>query len=96
MVFLGLDFINYDDCIDQWFSIFLVERNPNETFQRLEEPLCINLILICKKNYLINIMRLTYLCSDLLTIKIQTEKKVHLFLKKFNEKFEPGVSYTTP
>ena len=46
--------------LDQWFSTFLVERNPNKTFQRLEEPLCINLILICKKHYLINIMRLTY------------------------------------
>ena len=32
----------------QWFSIFLVERNPNETFQRLEEPLCGNLIVLCQ------------------------------------------------
>ena len=27
----------------QWFSTFLWERNPNETFQGLEEPLSINL-----------------------------------------------------
>ena len=32
----------------QWFSTFLVERNPNETFQRLEEPLCGNLIVLCQ------------------------------------------------
>ena len=29
--------------VHQWFSTFLVERNPNKTFQRLEELLCINL-----------------------------------------------------
>ena len=35
-------------CLDQWFSTFLVEWNPNETFQRLEEPLCNNLISYAK------------------------------------------------
>ena len=34
--------------LEQWFSTFLVERNPNETFQRLEEPLCGNLIVLCQ------------------------------------------------
>ena len=34
--------------IEQWFSTFLVERNPNETFQMLEEPLCNNLISYAK------------------------------------------------
>ena len=34
--------------LNQWFSTFLVERNPNETFQRLEEPLCGNLIDLCQ------------------------------------------------
>ena len=33
-------------CLGQWFSTFLVKRNPNETFQRLEEPLCGNLIVL--------------------------------------------------
>ena len=32
----------------QWFSTFLVEQNSNETFQRLEEPLCGNLIVLCQ------------------------------------------------
>ena len=36
------------DTLDQWFSTFLVERNPNKTFQRLEEPLCGNLIVLCQ------------------------------------------------
>ena len=35
-------------CLHQWFSTFLVEWNPNETFQRLEEPLCNNLISYAK------------------------------------------------
>ena len=29
--------------LSQWFLTFVVERNPNETFQKLEETLCINL-----------------------------------------------------
>ena len=47
-------FINYQmpadkyEGLNQWFSTFLVERNPNETFQRLEEPLCGNLIDLCQ------------------------------------------------
>ena len=38
--------------VEQWFSTFLGERNPNETFQRLEEPLYIYFIVLCKKHYL--------------------------------------------
>ena len=66
------------DALYQWFSTFLVERNPNETFQRLKEPLCSNLIVLCKKHHLINKMRLKYSCSDLFTIKIliQTVKNL--------------------
>ena len=83
--------------LEQWFSTFLVERNPNETFQRLEEPLCNNLIVLSKKHHLINKMRLKYSCSDLFTTKIliQTVKNYIYSRKKFNEKLEPNVSCTT-
>ena len=52
--FLASIFKNLSPCqrrciiLWQWFSTFLVERNPNETFQRLEEPLCDNLIVLCQ------------------------------------------------
>ena len=50
---LMLDLSAAFDTIDQWFSTFLLERNPHETFQRLEEPLCNNLIVLCNKHHLI-------------------------------------------
>ena len=37
----------------QWFSTFLLERNPKETFQWLEEPLSNNSTVLCKKQRLI-------------------------------------------
>ena len=79
--------------LQQWFSTFLVERNPNETFQRLEEPLCNNLISYA--NHLINKMRLKYSCLDLFTIKIQTVKNYIYSCKKFNVNLEPDFSCTT-
>ena len=41
-------FLHSSYIVDQWFSTFLVEWNPNETFQRLEEPLCSNFIVLCQ------------------------------------------------
>ena len=78
-------------------AVVFMERNPNETFQRLEEPLCNNLIVLCKKHHLINKMRLKYSCSDLFTLKIliQTVKNYIYSHEKFNEKLDPNVSCTT-
>ena len=35
--------------VKQWFSTFLLKRNPKETFQWLEELLRNNSIVLCKK-----------------------------------------------
>ena len=47
-VSLFVSLLRSSERVYQWFSTFLVERNPNETFQRLEEFLCNNLIVLCQ------------------------------------------------
>lgn len=49
-----LSYISIHTCaqlLEQWFSaFFLVVRNPNETFRRLDEPICNNFIVLGKKH----------------------------------------------